>query len=598
MVDFIKRLTNSSKVQTYSRWGDLDKLFPEAASLLSKKPVDYEKVRHCIDTFLSRQLDRIQKLGETDFVKTNNQELAMAAAELVAIDTALDRVLLFCALMQNIQENRHGVQRAIPLFNKAQRVTEMVGKAGLDLHQKLDEVCSGRGGDLLQDKNVALILGLKKYWQKFENPLNSDPYAEALDKLERVTRQQGKESFSYLDNKHKKLLAEGLAGLFQYRLDAIKRSGFDNITDAFLDGNKLEKEIFESFMVAAEEAMPRLAMVSKNIGNVPSFVAPMRYSWQEAREIVTAAYRECHPEIGEAVAKAFDEKWIYAVSKGIKISQVIPGLHPETAEAAHPYMALNFDGSLRGLQDLAHEMGHVVHRHFSNSQPLLNTPVSNVLNEIPAFVGEQLVREYLLKHVKTPQEKLAVQSVFDGKHVQSLAAAIPSIGMEQEFYDHVSKNGTNDMTYEQFDAICGKHVKLNGRALPLQNLRLEYLKLDYLARARHPLAQVLAFSMDERIRSDENFGENFLQLMKAGGTITPKQAWEKLLGEVPSNRHEFWREKFSQCTERIANLSKEIRQVALENGITREKLFTSETPDYVAALEVPSRMARHGREFL
>ncbi len=590
-MSYIKRLLNPSQPKTLAEWGDLNDLFPEAARLLSQKPVNYDKIRQCMDKSLSVQLTRIENLSEKEI---SDQNLTTIVDELIDIDSKLERISLFCLLSRNLQDNKFGVQKSIPLFQKVEQIVEMIGGVGLNVYRKLSE----KYGDTLPpEKNSRLIMAYGKYWQKYDNPLNSDSFAEAMDKLERVTQKQEHKSFRYLDEKHRTLMAEGLAGIFQHRLDNVRRSKFSNITDAFLSDNKLEREVFENFLAAAEDNLTALSQADAAIGNAQNVIVSNKYSWNEAKEIIIAAYAQCHPELGKIVEKAFDEKWIYATEKGIELPMVMPGLHPDSSATAHPYMVVNFDGSIEDIRTLGHEMAHVLHRYMSAQNQLVqNTDASHVLNELPACFGELLVRNILLKRAKGVEEQLAIRSIFDGRPAHSIAGSVPSIRLEQEFYDHVAANGKST-TYQQLDQICRKHVKVNGVDIPLQNLDMTYLKFDALGRARHPLAQVLAFSLEEQMHQDQNFGEKFLQILKAGNTLSPKQAWEELLGSQPFEQREYWDKKFQEYGKRLSVLNAEWRELGEGHRRYMSAAYPAQAPDYIIGMDRNSSMARHGREF-
>ena len=99
------------------------------------------------------------------------------------------------------------------------------------------------------------------------------------------------------------------------------------------------------------------------------------YNWNYARKIVTDAYFDFNPLIGNIVKKFFDESWIHApVQKGKS-----PGaFSASTVPSVHPYILVNFQGKARDVATLAHELGHGVHQflaakkqgHFNSSTPL------------------------------------------------------------------------------------------------------------------------------------------------------------------------------------------------------------------------------------
>ena len=78
-------------------------------------------------------------------------------------------------------------------------------------------------------------------------------------------------------------------------------------------------------------------------------------TWEEARKMVMDSYTEFHPNMGEITAEFFDKNWIDAAIKPGKRGGAYSA---STVPSVHPYVFMNFDGKIRDVQTLAHELGH------------------------------------------------------------------------------------------------------------------------------------------------------------------------------------------------------------------------------------------------
>lgn len=129
-----------------------------------------------------------------------------------------------------------------------------------------------------------------------------------------------------------------------------------------------------------------------------------RFTWDEAREIVLAAYSSFSPRMAEIASEFFDRSWIHA--------PVLPGkrsgafAHP-VVPSAHPYVLLNFTGSHRDVMTLAHELGHGVHQYLARSQGLFNSDTPLTTAESASVFGEMLVFRHILQRLASPAEKRA-----------------------------------------------------------------------------------------------------------------------------------------------------------------------------------------------
>jgi oligoendopeptidase F len=130
--------------------------------------------------------------------------------------------------------------------------------------------------------------------------------------------------------------------------------------------------------------------------NAPLPDAPDRVlSWDEARQTVLGAYRRFSPDLAAVGEKFFQSAWIDAPIRPGKA----PGAfaHP-TVPSAHPYLLVNYDGRVRDVMTLAHELGHGVHQVLAGQTQghlLSGTPLT--LAETASVFGEMLTFQALLE---------------------------------------------------------------------------------------------------------------------------------------------------------------------------------------------------------
>ena len=72
----------------------------------------------------------------------------------------------------------------------------------------------------------------------------------------------------------------------------------------------------------------------------------------------------------------------------------------------HPYVLLNYNGTLRDVFTLVHEMGHALHSHYSHAnQPQVYADYTILLAEVASTTNETLLLGYLLNNAKTEAER-------------------------------------------------------------------------------------------------------------------------------------------------------------------------------------------------
>lgn len=129
-----------------------------------------------------------------------------------------------------------------------------------------------------------------------------------------------------------------------------------------------------------------------------------KYTWDEAKETVLAAYNEFSPELAQIGKKFFDNNWIDVAPKEGKDG----GAYAMPISSAHPYLMLNFMGTRGDVMTLAHELGHGVHQHLAAEQGELKADTPITLAETASIFGEMMTFQYILKHEKDPKQRFSM----------------------------------------------------------------------------------------------------------------------------------------------------------------------------------------------
>ena len=127
-----------------------------------------------------------------------------------------------------------------------------------------------------------------------------------------------------------------------------------------------------------------------------------KISWKNAKDIVVNSYTNFDERFGEIVEKFFDESWIDAKLGNGKTSGAFS--HP-TVPSCNPKILLNFQGKIRDVMTLAHELGHGVHQYLANKNGVLLAETPLTLAETASVFGEMLTFRCLLEKSNTLSER-------------------------------------------------------------------------------------------------------------------------------------------------------------------------------------------------
>jgi oligoendopeptidase F len=117
-------------------------------------------------------------------------------------------------------------------------------------------------------------------------------------------------------------------------------------------------------------------------------------SFAEGRRIICNGLSVLGPEYSAIIEAAFRDRWIDWADNEGKTSDSFAG----GGTVPHPYVLINWDDSLRGVNTLAHELGHAAHDYLIGTYnprgqacyPLLLCEAASTANEV--IIGTQLLR--------------------------------------------------------------------------------------------------------------------------------------------------------------------------------------------------------------
>src|SRR5438132_4792697 len=121
-------------------------------------------------------------------------------------------------------------------------------------------------------------------------------------------------------------------------------------------------------------------------------VAAMRFEWEEAKAVVLQAFESLSPEIATLAGRFFEEGWIDAAPRAGKVGG---SACYATVPCAHPYIVMNYRGTVRDVLALAHALAHGVHQMLAADNGFLAAAPPPVLAETVAALAEIVVLDYL-----------------------------------------------------------------------------------------------------------------------------------------------------------------------------------------------------------
>lgn len=128
----------------------------------------------------------------------------------------------------------------------------------------------------------------------------------------------------------------------------------------------------------------------------------MDMPFEEACKMVTEGLKPLGDEYQEILAEGFNNRWIDIYENENKRS----GAYSWGAYGTHPYVLLNYNGTLDNVFTLAHEMGHAIHSYYSDKvQPYRYASYKTFVAEVASTCNEALLIDHMLKNTDDKLQK-------------------------------------------------------------------------------------------------------------------------------------------------------------------------------------------------
>lgn len=178
-----------------------------------------------------------------------------------------------------------------------------------------------------------------------------------------------------------------------------------------------------------------------------------KYSFDEAYELMLKATAILGEDYTALVKRSHEERWCDVYPKQGKVS----GAYSTGVYDVHPYMLLNYNGTLDDVFTLLHETGHSMHSYYSDhTQPFIYSDYTLFCAEVASTTNEMLLYHYLLDHAQTKEEKAVLLS----KHLNDIRSTFYRQTMFADFENQTHKMVEAGQPLLP-DVLCEIHRKIN-----------------------------------------------------------------------------------------------------------------------------------------
>ena len=177
-----------------------------------------------------------------------------------------------------------------------------------------------------------------------------------------------------------------------------------------------------------------------------------RIPYEEAKQTVYDALAPLGEEYRAILKESFENRWIDVYQNPGKRAGAY-----SSGGVVHPYVLLNYNGTLDNQFTLAHEMGHAIHTYLSRKyQAPIDADYSIFVAEVASTCNEALLMEHLLSKTTEKKERAYLLNHF----LEQFKATLYRQTMFAEFELTIGRMCAEGKTLTA-EALCREYKRLN-----------------------------------------------------------------------------------------------------------------------------------------
>tara|TARA_Y100000052_G_scaffold27581_2_gene36754 strand:+ start:39756 stop:41648 length:1893 start_codon:yes stop_codon:yes gene_type:complete len=320
-----------------------------------------------------------------------------------------------------------------------------------------------------------------------------------------------------------------------------KARGYDSVLQRALFDDNLPPEIYTQLVDQVNAALPTFHRYLKMRGQMldiddlgyfdiypPIIEADTGvFDLKRSEELTFQSLKPFGEEYLALLREGLDGKWMHShPQEGKETGAYMNG----SVYDVHPYVLLNHNDDYDSMSTFSHEWGHAVHTMLAKTeQPFETASYSTFIAEMASTINEILLQEYMIENAETKEEKL----FYLGEALESLRGTFFRQTMfgEFELAIHEAAERGEPLTGAKMTQMYGELLKkYHGHDQGVMNIDdtyaiewafIPHFYYEFYVYQYATSISGAAWFAEQFLGGDEDVKENFLNVLRAGGSDYP-----------------------------------------------------------------------------
>ena len=424
------------------------------------------------------------------------------------------------------------------LFREAEHILDERGEMLLAASSPMGENAS----DIFRAMNNADIKFGEIKVGDSEEELTHSRYAVFMEHSDRTVREAAFDAMYKQYSDFKNTFAAMYAGNVKSDLFYAKARSFISTIAMRLGDSNIAESVYDALVEDVNGGLDALAeylaLRKKVLGvgelHMYDLYVPLsnedeegKIPYEEACELVLKAVAPLGEKYVSDMRKAFDERWVDVYENRGKT----PGAYSWGDNTKHPFVLMNYQGTIEDVFTLAHEMGHAMHSFYTNkTQPPVYRDYKIFVAEVASTVNENLLLEYLLRDAEGSRRAYLL-----GRKLEAIRTTFYRQTMFAEFERdaHRMYMEGGALTAESLSELYGE---INGKyygsvAVCDDSISYEWARIPHFYTSFYVYQYATGFAAATRIKdlviNDEAAASKYMEFLASGSSDYPLELLKK-----------------------------------------------------------------------
>jgi len=291
-------------------------------------------------------------------------------------------------------------------------------------------------------------------------------YSNIMKDTDREMRRIANDTVQSGWKKYVNTLAATLGSSIEKDLFVTRARKYESTLERSLDNDNIPTSVFHNLIEAVNDNLHLyhkwIKLRKKVLGydtlytydlSVP--LAPefqKKYDYEEAREMLRKGLKPLGAKYLADLDRGLSSGWVDVYENEGKGS----GAYSWGTYTSHPYVLMNYNGTIDNVFTLAHEMGHALNSYYTNRhEPYIYHGHSLFTAEVASTCNEAILMKYLLAHAESRQEKIMLLN---------------------HYINQIDGTFITQAMFSEYELMLHEHVR-NGGAVSVDFIRSTYRDL-------------------------------------------------------------------------------------------------------------------------